>query len=184
MAIKKITTSDNTSHDIDAKYWGGKEGLKTINGTEMFGSGDIVTPNSKNLKYVQNTNKATGNIDITLQPNACIYLSNSIGQTKATTTLTISPPVTNNVLVVSSNNGDLIESSIIFSITSLAPVSIVFDLDSDNNSTSDMKIRWINNTPPTFTAGKTYEINFIYPHNAKSISNYGGPLGVWASYSI
>ena len=41
--IEKIHTSAG-DHEIDARYWGGNETLKTINGESLFGSGDISIP--------------------------------------------------------------------------------------------------------------------------------------------
>ena len=39
--IKQIKDSNGVLHELDSKYWGGKETLKTINGEELFGEGNI-----------------------------------------------------------------------------------------------------------------------------------------------
>ena len=39
--IKNVTLSNGNKADLNAKYWNGKETLKTINGNSLFGSGDI-----------------------------------------------------------------------------------------------------------------------------------------------
>ena len=39
--IKNVTLSNGNKADLNAKYWNGKETLKTINGKSLFGSGDI-----------------------------------------------------------------------------------------------------------------------------------------------
>lgn len=41
--IKQIKASDNIKYDINAKYWNGKTGIKTINRISLYGSGDIPT---------------------------------------------------------------------------------------------------------------------------------------------
>lgn len=46
--IEKIHTSAG-DHEIDARYWGGNETLKTINGESLFGSGDISIPDEVEL---------------------------------------------------------------------------------------------------------------------------------------
>ena len=46
--IEKIHTSAG-DHEIDARYWGGNETLKTINGESLFGSGDINIPDEVEL---------------------------------------------------------------------------------------------------------------------------------------
>lgn len=150
--------------------------IKTINNESIVGSGNIIIP--MNLKYIHISNASTGNINVSLQPNACVYLANNVGSGTSRTTLNITAPSSNNALISSTNNGDLIESSIIFSIPAGATPTIVFDLDIDNNSSSDMRIKWVNDTPPTFTAGKTYEINFIYP----ATSGVGLGLGAWVAF--
>ncbi len=39
--IKQIKDSNGVSHELDSKYWGGNETLKTINGEVLFGKGNI-----------------------------------------------------------------------------------------------------------------------------------------------
>lgn len=150
--------------------------IKTINNESIVGGGNLTI--QTNLKYIHTSNASTGTINISLQPNACVYLVNGVGSGTTRTTLNITAPSSNNTLISSTNNGDLIESSIIFSIPNGASPAIVFDLDIDNNSSSDMSIKWVNDTPPTFTAGKTYEINFIYP----ATSGVGLGLGAWVAF--
>ena len=46
--IKNVTLSNGNKADLNAKYWNGKETLKTINGESLFGSGNIsITTNTQ-----------------------------------------------------------------------------------------------------------------------------------------
>ena len=58
--IRKIKIEEN-EYEIDAKYWNGKETLKTINGKSLFGSGDIsISTNITNTQLCVSYNELKG----------------------------------------------------------------------------------------------------------------------------
>lgn len=98
--IEKIHTSAG-DHEIDARYWGGNETLKTINGESLFGSGDITIDNSH--FFVINSINDDGSYAISLMGNS--ELVDGTGEIMTVCNYTGSPIIFNSGAVLSYNDG-------------------------------------------------------------------------------